>query len=211
MQALLATVKNGKGLRIDGTIRHPTSCEDIWFDVSAIHTTGPTRIRAEVKLTRQRQAAGKDGARMQSAALLRTYNGKLDRYALLSALVERQVVDGLRDAAPRILPVVFSTHGELCPGALQLQEWLVDKYRLRLELEGERDDGRKVAELVAAADFRHNFHVSLLVAVVQGHADMLTTAGNIFRKGLARSSMLTALSQTDDADADADADSDSDF
>ena len=69
MQALLATVKNGKGLRIDGTIRHPTSCEDIWFDVSAIHTTGPTRIRAEVKLTRQRQAAGKDGARMQSAAL----------------------------------------------------------------------------------------------------------------------------------------------
>ena len=145
---------------------------------------------------------------MQSAALLRAYNGKLDRYALLSALVERQVVDGLRDA-PRILPVVLSTHGELCPGALQLQEWLVDKYRLRLELEGERDDGRKVAELVA--DFRHNFHVSLLVAVVQGHADMLTTAGNIFRKGLARSSMLTALSQTNDADADADTDSDSDF
>ena len=60
--------------------------------------------------------------------------------------------------------------------------WLVDKYRLRLELQGERDDGQKLADLVA--DFRHNFHVSLLVALVQGHADMLTTAGNIFRKGL---------------------------
>ena len=115
---LLGTVVNGKGLRIDGTIRHPASGGDVWFDVSAIHSTGPTQIKAELKLTRQRRTAGKDGARMQSSALLRAHNEKRDRYALLAALVERQVVERRREVSPRILPVVISTHGELCNGAL---------------------------------------------------------------------------------------------
>ena len=37
----------------------------------------------------------------------RPYFARTDRYALLSALVERQVADGRRDTAPRILPVVL--------------------------------------------------------------------------------------------------------
>ncbi len=34
--------------------------------------------------------------------------------------------------APLVLPVVLTTHGEFCKGAIELQEWLVEKYRLRL-------------------------------------------------------------------------------
>ena len=40
-----------------------------------------------------------------------------------------------------ILSVAVSTHGEFCPGAVRLQEWLTEKYRARVLLEGDRDDG----------------------------------------------------------------------
>ena len=104
--------------------------------------------------------------------------------------------------------MVLATHGELCNGALQLQEWLVDKFRQRLELEGHRDDGESPSDLVA--DFRHSFHVSLLVAMVQGHADMLTTAGNILRKGRRHVSVSLACEDEADRNGNADLDSDSD-
>ena len=103
---------------------------------------------------------------------------KLDRYALLAALAERQALDGLRAAAPTILPVAVSTHGEFCPGAVRVQEWLVGKYRERLRLEGDRDDGEKTEGLTAA--FRQEFRASLLVASSKGLADMLLAAGMPF-------------------------------
>jgi hypothetical protein len=37
-----------------------------------------------------------------------THQKKLDRYALLAALAERQTQDGLRTSAPMILPVAVS-------------------------------------------------------------------------------------------------------
>jgi len=66
---------------------------------------------------------------------------KRDKYALLEAIVERQLISGLRSHAPRILPVAISTHGEFCAGAVELQDWLADKFERRLENEGSRDDG----------------------------------------------------------------------
>ena len=81
----------------------------------------------------------------------------------------------MRRAAPLFLPVVATTHGELCPGAIRLTEWLVHKYRARLLLEGDRDDGETVEDLTAA--FRREFRQSLTVAVARGHAEMLRSAG----------------------------------
>jgi len=92
---------------------------------------------------------------MQSAGLMAVHQTKLDRYALLAALAERQALDGLRSTAPIILPAAVSTHGEFCPGAVRLQEWLTGKYRARLLLEGDRDDGEKTEDLTAA--FRREF------------------------------------------------------
>ena len=62
-----------------------------------VHTTCSTKLTAELALTRKRQAAGKD---MQSAGLMAVHQTKLDRYALLVALAERQALDGLRSTAP---------------------------------------------------------------------------------------------------------------
>ena len=97
---------------------------------------------------------------------------------MLAALTERQVLDRLRTAAPIILPVAISTHGEFCPGAVRMQEWLTGKYRERLLLEGDRDDGEKTEDLTAA--FRREFRSSLLVASGKGLADMLLAAGMPF-------------------------------
>jgi hypothetical protein len=79
---------------------------------------------------------------MNSAAVLDAHTQKLDKYALLEAIVERQLISGLRSRAPRILPVAISTHGEFCTGAVERQDWLADKFERRLENEGSRDDWR---------------------------------------------------------------------
>ena len=129
----MESVENGAGLRLDGTISHLPSGEQVWYDTTAVHTTCSTKIMAELVLTRKRIAAGKEeGKKMVSAGLMATHQKKLDRYALLAALAERQTQDGMRTSAPMILPVAVSTHGEFCPGAVRLQEWLTEKYRARV-------------------------------------------------------------------------------
>jgi hypothetical protein len=128
LETLMESVADGAGLRLDGTLSHLPSGEQVWYDTTTVHTTCSTKLTAELALTRKRRLAGKEGKDMQSAGLLTIHQNKLDRYALLAALVERQVLQGLRTAAPTILPVAISTHGELCPGAVRLQEWLAGKY-----------------------------------------------------------------------------------
>jgi len=186
LQELRDSVVGGHGLRLDGAILHPASGEQVWFDVSAVHTTCKKHLKGEVKATLERRMAGREGASRQSAALMEGYQGKLDRYSLLAAMVERQVLAGLRSAAPLILPVVISTHGEFCPGTVQLQEWLVGQYRARLQLEGERADGVGEDELCTA--FRCELRAALLVATAKGTAEMLAVAGRPFCKGGAQRS-----------------------
>ena len=178
LEELLDSVEDGAGLRLDGTVTHLPSGESVWYDATTCHTTCFTKLKKELTLTRKRQAAGKEGKDMQSAVLMATHQTKLDRYALLAALAERQVLDGLRTAAPFILPIAVSTHGEFCPGAVRMQEWLTGKYRARLLLEGDREDGEKTEGLTAA--FRREFRSSLLVASSKGLADMLLAAGMPF-------------------------------
>ena len=180
LQALLDSVENGQGLRLDGTITHPPTGQQVWYDVTAVHTTCTTYLPKELALTRRRQETGKEGEKLQSAGLLDAHQFKLDRYSLLATLVEQQVLDRLRSQAPAILPVAVSTHGEFCPGAVRLQEWLCEKFRARLLLEGDRDDGQKLVDLVSG--FRHEFRSSLLVASAKGTADMLNAAGLPFKK-----------------------------
>jgi hypothetical protein len=186
LEALRGSVVDGHGLRLDGTILHPASGEQVWFDVSVVHTTCKAHLKGEVNFSRERRVAGGEGAGQKSKALMEAYQCKLDRYSLLAAMVQRQILDGLRTAAPLILPVVVSTHGEFCPGTVQLQEWLVQQYRARLRLEGEREDGEKEDDLITS--FRCELRAALLVATAKGTAKMLTVAGRPFRKGAAQGS-----------------------
>ncbi len=130
------SVKGGHSVRPDGTILHPASQKTVWFDTAGTHTTCKSHLVTEHIHTLSRRAAGHSGARMASARLLEEHRIKLDRYALLAAIVQRLLLDGMRPVAPLLLPVVVSTHGEFCPGAVELQKWLVERYRLRLLLEG---------------------------------------------------------------------------
>ena len=191
LQDLMASVKGGHGVRPDGTILHPASQETVWFDTAGTHTTCTSHLEAEVKHTFARRAAGRDGARMASSRLLEEYQIKLDRYALLAAIAEKQFLDGWRPVAPLVLPVVLTTHGEFCPGAIELQEWLVEKYRLRLLLEGPRDDGEEPEHLTAC--FRRELRASLLVAMIQGTSAILNAAG--LPKGFKRDAAIARSSR----------------
>ena len=91
-------------------IQDPTSGDLVWFDVSVVHTTSRTYLKGEAKLSRERRAANEKGAGWKSAALMEAYQEKLDRYALLAAMVERQVLGGRR-TAPLILPAVVCRTG----------------------------------------------------------------------------------------------------
>ncbi len=175
LRELMDSIKGGHSVRPDGTILHPASQETVWFDTAGTHTTCKSHLVAEHKHTLARRAAGRDGARMASARLLEEYRIKIDRYALLAAIAERQLLDDMRPVAPLVLPVVVSTHGEFCPGAVELQEWLVEKYRLRLLLEGPRDDGEVPEDLTAC--FRRELRASLLLAMIRGTSASLNAAG----------------------------------
>ena len=111
---------------------------------------------------------------------MKAHQRKLDRYALLEAMTEQQVRHGRRSAAPRILPMIVSSHGEFCPGIAQLQQWLAERYRERLRLEGEREDGEKEDDLLAT--FQCELRAALLVATAKGTAEMMASAGRPYRK-----------------------------
>ena len=202
LRALRATAGKKRGLRLDGTIRHLSSGDEVWFDVTATHSTCHSKLRKELRLTKLRKTAGKTGNRMKSAAVLDAHTKKRDKYALLEAIVERQLISGLRSHAPRILPVAISTHGEFCAGAVELQDWLADKFERRLENEGSRDDGQKETKLIA--EFRNTLRTSLLVGLAKGHAQMLRAAGLPHKAKACRPRAVHYSSQADDVGSSSD-------
>jgi hypothetical protein len=180
LQGLISSVQGGHNVRPDGTILHPLTQSTVWFDVAGVHTTCKSHLKNELKLTRDRRDAGKVGARMMSNRLLEEHRLKLDRYALLAAIAERQCLDGMRPVAPLILPLVATTHGEFCPGVFLLQEWLAEKFRSRLLLEGPLENGEDPDNLTKI--FCRDFRASLLVALIKGTVDSLNAAGMPSRK-----------------------------
>ena len=61
VQELLDSVEKGAGLRLDGTIVHPPSGEEVWYDTTTVHTTCHTKLKKELAFTHKRQAAGDAG------------------------------------------------------------------------------------------------------------------------------------------------------
>jgi hypothetical protein len=92
LRAFRATAGKKRGLRLDGTIRHFSSGDEVWFDVTATHSTCHSKLLKELRLTKLRKTAGKIGNRIKSAAVLDAHTKKRDKYALLEAIVERQLI-----------------------------------------------------------------------------------------------------------------------
>jgi len=76
LEALVESVEDGAGLRLDGTLSHLPSGEQVWYDTTTVHTTCSTKLTAELALTRKRQAAGKEGKDMQSAGLMAVHQAR---------------------------------------------------------------------------------------------------------------------------------------
>jgi len=67
----------------------------------------------------------------------------------------------------------------MAPAAGDLQEWLVNQYKVKCEQAGKRADGCKPADLVR--DFRHRLRIGVQMAVAAGCGEMLCRAGQAWK------------------------------
>ncbi len=51
LEALVESVEDGAGLRLDGTLSHLPSGEQVWYDTTTVHATCSTKL-TELALTR---------------------------------------------------------------------------------------------------------------------------------------------------------------
>jgi len=90
-------------------------------------------------------------------------------------VAKKQHSEGKRISIPKFHPFVVSDCGELAPRAYDLQEWLVEQYRLKCAKAGPRADGCTAPDLVR--EFRHKLKVAVQVAVAAGLGSMICAAG----------------------------------
>ena len=90
-------------------------------------------------------------------------------------VARKQHAEGKRISIPKFTPFVISDCGELAPKAYELQEWLVEQYRLKCAKSGPRADGCLAADLVR--EYRHKLKISVQLAVAAGLGAMINAAG----------------------------------
>ena len=93
---------------------------------------------------------------------------KHDLYRPLVTIAAKQKQDGKRQARPTFLAAVVTTLGEYGQGMFKLQEFILKTYSRKLNMEGDRADGRTAKELTA--EFRTRFRNATQVAVARGLA-----------------------------------------
>ena len=176
LQSMIAQQGTKQGLRIDVHIVDPRSGEEAWVDTTCVHPTAGKYLAAEVALTDNRINATDPAIRdLPSAALRTQHNLKHAAYSMLMALAHRQAAMGMRPSRPTFFPAVITTHGEMCSGLIDLQEWLTAKFRARAAAQGSVDDG--FTDEDRTAHFRTRFRMSVTAAMAKGHAAMMLAAG----------------------------------
>jgi len=176
--------RDAKGLRIDVSFENPNTGEVIWVDVSVAHTSSPSYVTSELKAIVARKLSSRvaelhllpDALQGDpSPTLIRRELDKADKYSRLVLVAKKQHSEHKRTSIPKFLPFVVSDCGELAPRAYDLQEWLVDQFRLKCAKEGRRSDGCTTADLVR--EFRHKLKVAVQLAVAAGLGAMICAAG----------------------------------
>ena len=90
----------------------------------------------------------------------------------------KQHADGKRASLPKFSPFLVSDFGEMSPAATDLQEWLIEQYRLKLKKEGRRNDGCSISELLR--QFRHKFKIGIQIGIASGLGAMIQAGGQPF-------------------------------
>ena len=175
------------GLRIDITIEDPATGETKWIDVTAIHTTSPSYTSKEFKALKKRAqtAAIAQHAKLpdpslaeQSPNIADRAQDKRNKYARLLLVAKKQFKEGKRPSLPEFVPFVLADNGELGLDALQLQEWLVDKFR---KANASISSNNGINPNQAARAFRRSLKLSTQYALAIGMGSMISSAGQAWK------------------------------
>ena len=172
------------GLRIDLAMENESTGETKWVDVTAVHTGAESYRDKAMKVMGSKLISRQLAAREQvpdpiafepSPILLERTTAKNEKYARLLLVAKKQTAEKKRKQAPVFATFAVSDYGEMAPVATELQEWVVNQYRIKIEQEGKRDDGCKSADLVRS--FRNRLRIGIQMAIASGCGEMLCRAG----------------------------------
>jgi hypothetical protein len=175
-----------QGLRLDAAATDTYSGKRYWMDATSPHPTCKSCIDAELKSTMQNVEAflqgkkEKDWPCLEGARAAKAEKDKRLLYTQLAMIGQKQAADSGRKHAPKFMPLVVTTLGELGTDMIRMQEIATSAYAQRLmqerETQGrEREDGRTIASLTA--EYRTEFRTRPQVDVAKGVARMLGDAG----------------------------------
>jgi hypothetical protein len=197
MQMMMAgksyEVKEGdrQGLRVDIDIFDVHTGATRWLDVTSVHTTCKSYLKAELKWAEANIQAfleGKDEKHWPHLEGARAAKAEKDKRALYGQMAmegRRQKIKGLRKEEPVFVPLVVTTHGEMGLAMVKHQEWVTGVYKAKVAQDGldhPREDGVSPKQLTSV--FRTEFRTSVQVAVAKGVAQMLSEAGMSMGLGL---------------------------
>jgi hypothetical protein len=186
-QAIIIGCTDGEstvGLRLDVRLMDPVSNQEFFIDATCISPTCSSKREAELKHTLKRLSSAVQAKadlapdpeeRNTSAAVTAAEKFKHTKYARLLAVATAQHAHRLRPSLPVFHAFVMSTLGELGPGSIAVQEFLLACYARRLRREGPRRDG--LTKSFLTAQFRSKLRIGLQVAVAKGCAQMSLNAG----------------------------------
>ena len=172
------------GLRVDVCLENTETGETKWIDSTVVHTTCASYRVKELKAVAERKLntalsdmhmLPKACDRVPSPSLLDREYDKSSKYGRLVMIAAKHHLDGKRSTLPAFVPFVVSDFGELAPAAIDLQEWIVNQYRVRCLRLGRRADGCSTDDLVR--NFRHRFKIGVQMAIATGLGAMIQAAG----------------------------------
>ena len=121
-----------------------------------------------------------------SPTLVERETAKNEKYSRLLFVAQKQAREKKRVQAPSFSTFAVSDYGEVAPVAGEVQEWLVNQFRVKCERAGDRADGCKTMDLTR--DFRNRLRLGVQMAVAAGCGEMLCRAGRAWLSFYARRS-----------------------
>ena len=162
---LQVTTEDGQERPVDTSVTHPSNQTNIL----KAHKHAKLCLRKQLGIDTKHQVP------RTTPALDRRVQDKIDTYATLMAITEKQYSERRRPSKPKFVPAVATTHAELAPDLIQFMEWITAAYKATLKNAPPRADGRKPAELTAT--FRQHLRQKVLMSITKGTARMLRDAG----------------------------------
>jgi hypothetical protein len=171
------------GLRIDLSLKDASNGETKWLDVTSVNAAAESYLNEEhTYLTDRKQSLEllresklPTLPTRPSPALVRREKLKVSKYARLVDLARKQYEEGTRESAPHFLPIAVSTTGDLGPETMTLTQWMAQRYRAKLSVDGQRADGVTTRELMD--DYKHRLMVGMMFAQAAGQGEMIAHAG----------------------------------